>query len=210
MNRSARATVIRIVTMGGLALAAGACNDNGVAPQVTKPGAELNFLRQDSTAPALANAVDSFWARRGSDRQLVIYYRPRPAQNDSAEFLRFRVDAGSLDKRPDGTPFAIGDSVLIIVRVIDPAKFIVDFQPSGLQFSPDRPAVLKFRFRDCQHDLNSDGRVDGEDDQLVAALSIWRQETDNDPWVKVGSVVERDIEEIEAELTGFTHYAIAF
>jgi hypothetical protein len=52
--------------------------------------------------------------------------------------------------------------------------------------------------------------VDAEDDALELTLSIWRQESPGDPFVKLGSLLVDDLEEIEAELEGFSRYALAY
>jgi hypothetical protein len=100
----------------------------------------LHFLRPALTAPPLADRVVSFWAVRGQRRELRLMYRPAPGAVDSVEFARFRVDDRSLVNRPDGTPIAQGDSILITLSVVDTLQLITEFQPAGLVFSNSRPA----------------------------------------------------------------------
>ena len=57
---------------------------------------------------------------------------------------------------------------------------------------------------------NEDGDVDEEDDHIETILGIWRQEQPGDPFVRLGSVKVEDQEELEAKLTGFSRYAIAY
>ena len=52
---------------------------------------------------------------------LVSRIRPRAGRTDSTEYLRFRVRNRSLLRRPDGTSFGPNDSLLITLRVTDPA-----------------------------------------------------------------------------------------
>ena len=52
--------------------------------------------------------------------------------------------------------------------------------------------------------------MDGEDDDIENTMAIWRQETPSDPFVRVGTAVVKDLKEAEAELTGFSRYALAY
>jgi hypothetical protein len=120
------------------------------------------------------------------------------------------VDAPSLLSYPDGTPFAVDDSVLITVRVVDPAQLLFELEPTGLRFNPQEPAELKIHYDHADDDLDDDGDVDSEDDEIERTLAIWRQESPGDPFVRLGSLLIEDLEEIEAELEGFSRYALAY
>jgi hypothetical protein len=175
----------------------------------TRPPAELTVLRLGAASPPLFNPEESFWAVRGENREGRIFF-----QNDQGgpgeEYLRLRIDAGSLLSRPDGTPFAEDDSVLISIRVVDPAQLLFELEPSGLRFSPDEKAELRIRYNHADDDLDDDGDVDDDDDTLELTLSIWRQEAPGDPFVRLGSILVDDLEEAEAELDGFSRYALAY
>ena len=194
------------------ALASGAaigCSDSNGPNDGTRPPSELTVLRLSPSSPPLFNPEQSFWAVRGEDRETRIFF-----QNETGgageEYLRLRVDAPSLLAYPDGTPFAIDDSVLITVRVVDPAQLLFELEPSGLRFSPAVPAELKIHYDQADDDLDDDGDVDQDDDALELTLAIWRQETPADPFVRIGSAVVEDLEEVEAELQGFSRYALAY
>jgi hypothetical protein len=174
------------------------------------PTSQLTFIRVAPTAPPLANAVDSFWAKKGENRQIQIYFRPAPGMVDSSMFLEFKVDAQALYKRPDGTLIADGDSVLIHVTVSDPVHLIVTFQPSGLQFSMSKPARLKYEFLEADGDLNSDGVINATDTTLKAQLQLYRQETTGGLWSPVNALVDTSINECDADIYGFTNYALAY
>ena len=185
-----------------------ACSDSS-GPSDSKPPADLNIVALSSDAPPLYNAEASFYAVKGQDAEARIYFQDdqgRPGE----EYLRLRVDAPSLQALPDGSAIAEGDSVLITIRVVDPAKMLFEMEPSGLAFSADRPAELKIRYQEARGDLNDDGSVDSEDDDIESTMAIWRQETPSDPFVRVGTAVVKDLEEAEAELTGFSRYALAY
>jgi hypothetical protein len=185
-----------------------ACNDatgpDGVGTD------ELSFLQLPPGAPPLVVQTASFWARTDDNREVRMYFRPRPGESDSSEFLRFRVDEGSLARRPNGSAFAAIDSILITVTVVDLQRLIVDFQPSGLRFSQSRPARLKIEYENADHDFDDDGDIDSNDENLEQRFSIWRQETAGAPWFELGTVRRDDLDEIEADIFGFTNHALAY
>ena len=175
-----------------------------------RPVNGLRLLTVPSNAPPLATTTTSFYAVRGKNSGADLWYRPAAGSKDSTKFLEFRLANPTLDRRPDGTAFVDGDSVLITLTVTDPTHLIVDFQPSGLLFSAKDPAQLKMFFGQCGSDLNGDGKVDGGDDAIQNALSIWRQETPTAPWFKVASALVKNNKEIDANISGFTGYAAAY
>ena len=158
----------------------------------------------------VANPVVAFYAKKGQDVEAIMWYQKRPDRPDSAEFIRFRVDDESLQTRPDGSAFAPGDSVLITITLADPERLIIDMQPSGLRFSPVKPAELKISFEEADEDVNADGEVNEEDGAIVSQFAIWRRERAGDPWVKLSSLVEVGTHEVKAFINGFTGYAIAW
>lgn len=200
-------------TLFTLAVATGllACGNDGTGPgDDVKTDAELTVLRTAASAPPLVATTASFYALKGENREVRLYYRPAPGSLDSTEFLRFKVPDESLDRRPDGSVIANGDSVLITVTVLDAAKLIVDFQPAGLRFAASKPAELKLSFAEADGDLDDDGDIDGDDVAAESRLAIWRRETIADPWVRLSSVLSVSRDEVEATITGFTNYAIAY
>ena len=192
---------------GSLALLLAACADSS-APSDQR--FDLNFLRPALSAPPVANPVVSFYAKKGQDTEAIMWYRKRVDRPDSTEFLRFRLEDNSLLARPDGSPFAIGDSILITITLADPQRLIIDMQPSGLRFSPVKPAELKLSFEEVDEDINDDGVVDEDDGAIVGQFAIWRRERVGDPWVKLSSIVEMGTYEVKAFINGFTGYAIAW
>jgi hypothetical protein len=198
--------LLAAVAAAGLSCSDSSGPDDG--PDEPRPPAQLNILHLEATSPPLLNPVDSFYAKVGEDREVRIFFADIEG-GAGEEYLRLRVDAQSLLARPDGTPFAAGDSILIQVAVVDPAQLLFEMQPSGLTFSPEHPARLAIHFSHCGDDFNRDGRVDDEDDSIEQELSIWRQETLIDPFVRLGSAEVGD-REIEADLDGFSRYALAY
>lgn len=171
---------------------------------------ELRFIRLAPDAPPLAAQTVSFMAKTGEDREARIFFRPRPGESDSSEFLRFRVDAGTLSRRPDGSAFAADDSILITITMTGGADLIFDFQPSGLRFNTVRPARLKIRYENADHDFDEDGDEDDVDLSLEGTFNIWRQETTTQPWFPLGSILHLELDEVEADIFGFTNHALAY
>ena len=193
-----------ITRIGIIALVAlAACGGDSTGPKtITKPTSDLHFLRLSATAPQLQSTVVSFYAVKGQDREVRVRF------TNGEDYLRFRVFANSLQLRPDGSPIATGDSVLITVTITDPTKLQADFQPAGLKFSA--PARLQFEFGEADKDLNEDGVVNATDTALIPQISTWRQEVAGGDWVKVSSLVEIEINEVQADISGFSGYALAY
>lgn len=189
------------------ALALLSCSDS-TAPGV--PDAQLHIIQQDVAAPPLVAAQGSFWAKVGEGRELRLDYQaPTPADSED-HFLRFEVPGDALLRKPDGTAFQAGDSILITVTVLDTSKFLFRFEPSGLQFNPSQPARLKIEYEHADHDFNNDGVINVADTTIEHSLDLWRRETVTSPWYRQGSVRFEALDEIDANILSFTEYAIAW
>lgn len=190
-----------------------ACSESGGPDDDdnVRPPADLTILRLSQDSPPLFNPVASFYAVRGEDRELEISFvdDENPGQ-PGEEYLELKVDAEALLAYPDGTFFVDQDSVLITVRVVDPDRLLFEFEPAGLTFSPERPAELKIHYNHADDDLDEDGDVDLEDEDLELTISVWRQENAGDPFERLFSLLLDDLEEIDAELEGFSRYALAY
>ena len=198
-------TMLLAVVPLSLALLAGCNNDKTTGPDDDPtPEGDLHFLAPATNGSPIAEVTASFYAVRGENSEV----RLRHANGE--DFLRFEVKNNTGIQLPDGSTLPVGDSVLITVTVSDASRFIVEFQPSGLRFTGSDPAELRLRYAEADDDVNDDGRVDSEDDSLRSSFSIWKQELPGDPWVRLGSVVVKDMNEVRADITGFTRYAIAY
>jgi hypothetical protein len=182
-------------------LVLGACSDSTEPDDTAVPDTELNFLRFSSTN-AVPVKQKRFWAVRGRDRKLELDYA------DGSEFLEFEVRSQTLLRRPDGTLFQNGDSILITVTVDPNNRLIVNFEPSGLTFSPLDPARLKINYREADHDIDHDGDWDSEDIRLEAALRVWQQERAGLPWLPL-LTFRIDDDDMEARVLSFTGFAMA-
>ncbi len=182
------------------------CSDN-TGPG-GRPNADLHIVEQDTLAPPLDSTVLRFWAKVGDGRDVRVGYQP-PA--DSAEdFLRFEVPGDGLLRKPDGTAFQPGDSILITITVIDPTRYAFRFEPAGLQFNPDHPARLKLHYLRANHDFDGDGDQDPADAAIETMLDLWRRESVSAPWFRIGSVQFEALDEIDANILSFSEYALAW
>ena len=203
-----RASLVAIA----LALALGCTSDGTPSPDSPgseKPPAELVVARLAATAPPLEESTVSFWAIRGQGVEQKLYFLDAEGGRGE-EYLSLKLEDESLLSRPDGSAIAEGDSVLITITVEDPALLLFELQPTGLKFSTAKPAELKIRYAQADNDFNEDGEVDEQDDQIETILGIWRQEQPGQPFVRLGSVKVEEQQELEAMLTGFSRYAIAY
>jgi len=208
----------RALLIGALLAVGVACSSNAGGSSSIDPGStdstvsgdSLTFLRAALTAPPLAERTIGFWAVRGQTREIRLMYRPKAGQTDSVEFARFRVDAQSLINDSAGNPIASGDSILISLGVQDTLHLITEFRPSGLVFSSAKPARLWLKFGEADPDLNGDGSVTAADTTLLLSLTIWKQEQPTDPWSLVPSTLNLSSQEVEADIRGFTRFAVAY
>jgi len=202
----------RVLAAATLAAALSCTSATATAPdgESERAATDLRLLAAPYGTPPLATIQTSFYAVKGRSGGTDIWYRPRAGATDSTRFLEFRVGAASLDRRPDGTVIAAGDSVLITLTVTDPTHFIIDFQPSGLTFAAGDQPTLKISFAACGDDLNYDGKVDAADAAMMSSLSVWRQESPFQPWFKVPSTVTTTVKDVDSRLSGFTGYALMY
>jgi hypothetical protein len=194
--------------IGFTAAALLACGDN-TGPG-GRPNAELHFVRQDSLAPPLVSNQASVWAKVGDGRELHLNYQGATPADTGQEFIRFEIPGDGLLRKPDGSAFQAGDSILITVTVLDSARFVFQFEPSGLVFNPDHPARLKVRYFDADHDFDDDGDLDAADDAIEHVLDMWRREAPGTLWFRVGSVKFEELDELDANILMFSEYAVAW
>lgn len=192
-----------------LAALGGACRDSA-SPPGPVPSSQLHFIVQDSTAPPLLADTAGFYAKVGVDRRVRLSYQGTAPGDTGDTFLDFEVKADGLWRRPDGSAFQAGDSILITVAVVDPRKFVFAFSPTGLQFNPASPALLHVEYFHSDHDFTGDGSIDAEDSTAEDQLNVWRREPPDPLWTQVGSLKNEEIDEIEATILSFTQFAVAW
>ena len=196
------------VMAGALALVLFGCGDN--TGPAGRPDAQLTIVRQDTLAPPLLTTQVSFWAKVGDGREIRLFYQGAAPGDTGEEYLRFEVPGDGLYRKPNGTAFGAGDSILITVTVLDPTRFVYQFEPSGLQFTPDHPARLKIKYFDCNHDFNDDGVEDTEDTRIESLLSIWERSGPGMPWFRLSGVQFEELDELDANIPSFTEHAVAW
>ncbi len=197
-----------LAVVGALAVAA-ACTTTS-APISPPQRATVNVIFQDSTYKPLLATQASFYAVVGQDRAVRLVYQGTLPTDSGAELLRFEVPSLGLLRKPDGTSFGLNDSIKITVTVLDPKKFLFDFQPAGLQFNPNDPAHLKVEFLHANHDYNGDGVIDSTDTRIGTQLGLWRRDPPDTLWDEPGAVRFDDIEEFDANVLSFCAYAVAW
>ena len=202
---------MRRVILGLAILAATACSsDTGPNSPPPVPTEQLHFVTQDSvTAPPLYTDTASVWAKVGDGRELRLYYQGSGG-GQGEEFLRFEVPGDGLWRKPDGTAFSAVDSILITVRVVDPKKFVFDFQPTGLQFNPSDPARLKIEYHHSDHDYDADGAITAADTAIESRLDLWQNTPPDTLWFKLNAVNYESYEELDANIYHFTVHAVAW
>ncbi|GIW50788.1 MAG: hypothetical protein KatS3mg081_0143 [Gemmatimonadales bacterium] len=160
-----------------------------------------------SAVPILDNYETSFWARRGKSTGIEIRYRD--ADGSWKPYIQFTIPKDGLYRRPDGSLFGQGDSVLISVRV-DTTYLLVHFEPTGLVFNPSAPAQFKVWYTGASGDLDGNGIVDGNDEYIrQVLLGVWVQEHPGDPWENVEASHSLDDRLFTAGLQHFSGYAVS-
>lgn len=213
LPRPARLRSVTLPALLGLLLATSSCTDSSGPKDdpTVKPPADLTILSLGTGSPALATDSVSFYASFDEQREGTIDFA------DNERYLRFRVDAGALFKLPNGSLLGPGDSVLITIKVVDPSKLYFDFEPQGLKFNPLIPAELNLEYAHASGsdttqagDFNDDGAVDAEDDAIESTLAIWHQTIPGGAFTRLTSILTIESDEIEADIPGFSRYALAY
>jgi hypothetical protein len=175
----------------------GGCNSDSMLSRLeeTRAPGDLNILQLDQL-PTLITDSASFWAVRGQDRAVEIFFADSLGQPGD-RLLRFEVGGSSLALYPDGRKFGDGDSVLISIHITDPSTLAFDFGPSGLRFKSKDPARLTVAYGGAP--------IDAENE-----VGIWMQEQANSVYTRLVSRVDAILQEVEADVPGFSRYAVAY
>ncbi len=185
-------------------LAIAACTSG---PDPIDPASTI--VKIPGAAAAFFNDSVAFYARVDRDDEGFIYFKTA-AGGRGEKFARIRIRQRSLAARPDGTPYGPNDSVLIVMKVVNPLELGVELTPSGIRFDASDPAELRIEYDATGGDLNGDGKKDAEDDKIEQKLSLWRQEKPGDPLVKIGTAKTDGLKELKADLVSFSRYYIAY
>ena len=157
--------------------------------------------------PVLDSYATSFWAVRGQDRGVRIHYATLEGWQP---YLALTIPAGALAQRPNGIPFAVGDSILI-TAIIDTVNLVVQLEPTGLQFNSTSPARLEFWYTGADPDLDGSGSVDATDAEIEQnRLDVWLKQHSSDPWQALVAVHALDSKWFAADLIHFSGYAVSW
>jgi len=195
----------------GMLAACGGSTTGPTTPPTIEPGADLLFLRPAAGSPPLLTRDTSFVATRGQSETVELFYEdPQNPGQPGQRFLRFKLEDNSLLQYPPSHPmagaaFQPGDTITISIHVSQDT-LLAEFSPSGLKFDPNAPAELEMRWAEADRDFDDDG---SEDPELEGDIDLWKQELAGQPWTRVGTVKDVSLEEVKAEVTGFTIWALA-
>jgi hypothetical protein len=188
-----------------LALALAACTEGPeqiLAPQTENSvdqqvpdGAQqsISFVRHDEDRPSLSRHSISFWAVRGETRTATLGYA------DGTPMVTLTIPHDALRRDASGRRIARGDSIQITMTLLDRKRFAVRFEPAGLRFDEQSPAVVAFNLTRAARKALTSG-----------ALSMWKQETPDSEWTLVPSLVDRSTRTLTARIDGFTVYALSY
>ena len=213
MNRRKLFSLQRGIVLAATVVAAGlGCSDT-TGPGGGRPPADLNILRLAQGAPPLYQDTVSFWARYDQETEGQIYFQDSQG-GPGEKFLEFKVPRFALQQLGT-TTFGPGDSLLISIKVVNPDSLLFQFQPQGLKFNALQPAELSLEYNHAgghggEGDYNDDGVVNAADTTIEGEISLWHQPVLGAAFVKIGTLVIEDLDEIEAEIPGFSRYALAY
>lgn len=186
-----------------LAALALACSSDATGPITVSPDA-LNIVRLPAGTTFDFDSA-SFYVKRGNGGQGVIFFR-----GEHGDFLRLKLGPNAIQTRPDGTPLLPGDSILITLSVPDSTRFLFEFGPAGLVFSPSAPPQLTVHYAATKGDLNGDGVVNDVDRQLQGQLAVWHQAVPGGDFVRLTSTVDGADSTVQAAVPSFSRFAIAY
>lgn len=177
------------------------------------PGEGLFFLRPAVDAPPVLTSDTTVVATRGEQLRVELFYADEDDPSQPGDrFLRFDLREESLLRYPEDHPrqggtFQPGDTISIHISV-SRDTLSVDMGPDGLRFADDEPAELEITYRQADDDFDDDGEADPE---LEENINMWRQETPGSLWFRETSFMDLDVDldEVEADITSFTVYALA-
>lgn len=209
-------TLRSILLAAATVLTAVACSGSGTSEDSGKPPEELNVLRLPLTAPPLCADSVGGWFHKGASggpEEIALQFEEEGGGcggGETEDFLRLRLDRNSLASMPDGSPIEVGDSVFISVKWVGSDSVLFELKPSGLKFASNAKARLKIEYDKCGGDLNNDGEDDEHDDDIRQQLGIWRQEMLGEHFFLIGTGTIEGEDKIEADLTGFSRFMIAY
>ena len=166
-------------------------------------------LRQSPTAPPLETYQVSFWAHVGKASTVAVNYAPTTGQSVGEAFLRFDVPRTGLLAGAGGARLRMNDSVRITLT-IDPVDFAIQFQPSGVLFSPSSPAKLTLWYDNADLDFNGNGVVDGWDRHQLQQVGVWYRTDRTNAWSRSPSRNDATQLIVVGSVFHFSEYAVSW
>ena len=170
---------------------------------------DMHILTQDPEAPPLEAYQVSFWLYRDREASVRINYRPGAGTSVGQPFLWFDVPEEGLEAGGGGSRLARRDSVYVTLTV-DPVRFLVDFEPSGVLFSKRHPALLVLWNENANPDLNGDGVVDDADRALQQHVHFVYRKQRVAQWHSLKALSGRSAPFVWGTLEHFSQYAVSF
>jgi hypothetical protein len=193
-----------------------ACARDAAPPSgVTMPRADVvasgepHLLQQAPNTPALEKTKITFVATKGTETEVTLKYGKDATHKDKQIFAQFTIPPLGLKTRPDGRPIGIGESIEITLTVIDPLKFLIKLEPSGLKFDPANNAVLTLSYIYAIQDFNGDGEINDVDRDIERNLRLWRKDG-TAPFQKLEGTPQLATDRVSAVIGGFSNYLIAY
>jgi hypothetical protein len=158
-----------------------ACNLDPRGPWVRTEG-ELTFLRLPAGGPVPETVDTSFYAIKGEQRDLTIYFR-NPGGGRGAEYISLSMNPmlGSVN----GVRLEVGDSVLITVRIPDPYQVRLDVLPHDLYPEGGFDYIGGVRINYADADYPHVEPVGAYNRCLLAAFGEWAESDTPDVWARV-------------------------
>jgi hypothetical protein len=155
-------------------------------------------------APRLETNDTAFWAVQGSRTSFAVHYLApdleHPESGDLQKFLKITVPQQTRLVDPNGTPLAVGDSILITLKLSE-REIMVELGPHGTTFV-DEPLELVIWY--AYADLSGAG-TRTEDD-----LGLWYQPDPGEPWILLGGSIDLRGDWIVARVDHFSNFAVAW
>jgi hypothetical protein len=182
-----------------------ACADEtAVEPAAGMTRRRPMILHFAAGTPPLAANTAGVWVVKGRKASVELRL------TSGATFATLDLDQRSLAARPDGTPIAPGDSVLITMSVDGTGAIEIGLAPGGLAFDARHRPRLAMYYAVAGADYDQDGDHDGDDDRTEDRLGLWRQAAPGQPYAPSPGVTDKASKKVVGDLTGFSRYAIAY
>jgi hypothetical protein len=163
---------------------------SGTQASHARAAQSLVFVHRAPHTPPFKDEAVSLTARAGEASEAALSFA------DGSPFARFRLSAESMRGATlSGQRIPEGTAITITLKRVDASRYLIDFQPSGLEFNPAAPAEVEFFYANA---LLPPGEV-----------TVFKQERVGDAWVPTRTSDDRPGRVMRASVEDFTIYAMA-